>query len=79
MAEIPVIVSNLYEMNRLVEKYNIGVVAKENNVEGLKNAIKKALKVDKEVLRNNIKQVKTIYNWQEQEKVLLRVYKDLEK
>jgi glycosyltransferase involved in cell wall biosynthesis len=66
-------------MNRLVEKYNIGVVAKENNVDGLKRAIERALKLDKEVLKNNIKKVKTIYNWQEQEKILLQVYKDLNK
>jgi glycosyltransferase involved in cell wall biosynthesis len=79
MAEIPVIVSNLYEMRRLVESYNIGVVARENNVEGLKNAIKNALKLDKEVLKENIKKVKKIFNWENQEKVLLNVYKELEK
>jgi glycosyltransferase involved in cell wall biosynthesis len=79
MAEIPVIVSNLYEMNRLVEKYNIGVVAKENNVDGLKRAIERALKLDKEVLKENIKKVKKIFNWENQEKVLLNVYKELEK
>jgi glycosyltransferase involved in cell wall biosynthesis len=79
MAEIPVIVSNLYEMKRLVETNSIGVVAKENSPDGLKEVIKNALKLDKEVLKNNIKKVKIIYNWQEQEKVLLRIYKDLKK
>jgi len=77
MAEIPVIVSNLYEMKRLVEKYKIGVVAKENSVKGLKKAIKEALKLNKEKLKENIKKVKKIYNWEEQEKVLLEVYKGL--
>jgi glycosyltransferase involved in cell wall biosynthesis len=77
MAEIPVIVSNLYEMKRLVEDNNIGVVAKKNTPKGLKEAIKEAVKLDKEKLKTNIKNVKTIYNWENQEKVLLEVYKEL--
>mgnify|MGYP001770751853 CR=1 FL=1 len=77
MAEIPVIVSNLYEMKRLVELNNIGTVAKENTSQGLKEAIEEAVKLDKEELKTNIQKLKTIYNWEEQEKVLLDVYKDL--
>jgi glycosyltransferase involved in cell wall biosynthesis len=77
MAEIPVIVSNLYEMKRLVESNKIGTVAKENTPNGLKEAIEKAVKLDKEELKTNIQKLKTIYNWEEQEKVLLEVYKDL--
>jgi len=78
MAEIPVIASNLYEMKRLVEDNNIGVVAKQNTPDGLKEAIQKAVLLDKQKLYVNIQKVKEIYNWQEQEKVLLEVYKDLD-
>jgi len=78
MAEIPVIVSNLYEMKRLVEKNNIGVVAQENSPNGLKEAILKAVQMDKEELQQNIQEVKEVYNWEEQEKVLLDVYKELD-
>jgi glycosyltransferase involved in cell wall biosynthesis len=77
MAEIPVIVSNLYEMRRLVEKNNIGAVAKENTPQGLKKAIEEAVNLDKEELKANIQKIKKIYNWEEQEKVLLKVYRDL--
>lgn len=77
MAEIPVIVSNLYEMKRLVESNKIGTVAKENTPEGLKAAIEEAIKLDKEKLKTNIQKLKTIYNWEEQEKVLLEIYKGL--
>jgi glycosyltransferase involved in cell wall biosynthesis len=77
MAEIPVIVSNLYEMKRLVEDNKIGVVAKENTPQGLEEAILKASKLNKEELQKNIQKVKEIYNWEEQEKVLLDVYKEL--
>ena len=76
MAEIPVIVSNLPEMKRVVED-NIGLVAENNTPKGLKIAIKEALKLDKKELQRNIQKVKKIYNWEEQEKVLLEVYKDL--
>jgi len=79
MAEIPVIVSNLYEMKRLVEDNNIGVVAKENTPNGLKEAISKAIQLDKEELNKNIQKVKEIYNWEEQERVLLEVYEGLKK
>jgi glycosyltransferase involved in cell wall biosynthesis len=78
MADLPVIVSNLYEMKRLVENNNIGVVAKENTPQGLKQAICEAIKLDKDELNKNIQKVKQVYNWQEQEKVLLKAYKELE-
>ncbi len=77
MAEIPVIVSNLYEMKSLVESYSIGVVAKVNTPKGLKDAIKQAIKLDKKELQQNIQKAKDIYNWEEQEKVLLDAYKDV--
>ncbi len=79
MAEIPVIVSNLYEMKRLVENNSIGVVAKENSAQGLKKAIQKATQLDKNELHTNIQKVKEIYNWEEQEKVLLSLYRGLDK
>ena len=77
MAEIPVIVSHLYEMKRLVEENKVGIVARENSSNGLKEAINKVLKLDKYKLQKNIIEVKKIYNWEEQEKILLNVYKEL--
>lgn len=77
MAEIPVIVSNLYEMKRLVEFNKIGIVSKENTINGLKEAVDTAVILDKKELILNIKELKKIYNWEEQEKVLLNVYKEL--
>ncbi len=76
MAEIPVIVSNLPEMKRVVEN-NIGVVAQNNTPKGLNVAIKQALKLDKKKLQANIQKAKEIYNWEEQEKVLLDLYRGL--
>jgi len=78
MAEIPVIVSDLYEMKKIVNKNKIGIVAKENSIDGLRDAINEAVKLNKQELLNNILQVKKIYNWEEQEKYLLQVYSELE-
>lgn len=77
MAELPVIVSNLYEMKRLVEKNHIGVVAKENSPQGLQTAIKEAVKLNRDELQQNIQKVNATYNWQHQEKVLIQLYKEL--
>ncbi|PIF03444.1 MAG: glycosyl transferase family 1 [Arcobacter sp.] len=77
MAEVLVIVSDLPEMKRLVQTNEIGTIAKQNTPIGLKEAIKKAVLLDKKQLLINIKKVKHIYNWEEQEKVLLNIYKDL--
>jgi glycosyltransferase involved in cell wall biosynthesis len=77
MAEIPVIVANLYEMKNIVNAYKIGVVAENNSVEGLKDAIENAQMLDQQEVHENIKKIKKIYNWEAQEKVLLDVYRSL--
>ena len=77
MAEVPVIVSDLPEMKRIVEDYKVGVVATSNSGKGLADAIKKATSMDKAELNTNIKKAKKIFNWEEQEKVLLEVYNEL--
>ena len=77
MAEVPVIVSNLPEMKKLLDQYQVGVIANDNSERALKEAILKASNLDKESLSKNIKCVKEIYNWEEQEKVLLELYRGL--
>ena len=77
MADLPIIVSNAFEMRKLVENNKVGVVSKENTPEGLKEAIETSIILDKIELSKNIKKVKKIYNWEEQEKVLLKVYNEL--
>lgn len=77
MAEIPVIVSNLYEMKRLVEAHNVGEVAVENTPCGFIKAVENISRKDYNLLVENVKKIKQKYNWQEQEKILLNVYKSL--
>jgi glycosyltransferase involved in cell wall biosynthesis len=78
MAEVPVIVSNLPEMKKIVVDNKVGIATEENSIEGLKEAIIKASKLDKVKINNNLKRLKMVYNWEEQEKVLLKTYRGLE-
>jgi len=75
MAGVPVIVSNLPEMKKLVEQYEVGVVAKENNPKELAEAIILASSLDKGYVQKQLNSVKSIYNWEEQEKILISLYR----
>ena len=77
MVGMAVIVSNLPEMRRIVEEYGVGVVVQDKSVDGLKDAIAKAVVLDKNTLAHNIQKLRLKYNWQEQEQVLLKVYNEL--
>jgi glycosyltransferase involved in cell wall biosynthesis len=77
MAGIPVLVSNLVEMKRLVEEYRVGVVAPENTVEGFLAAVNVSLKLDYEQTLNKVYESRKLFNWELQEKVLISIYTDL--
>lgn len=77
MSDIPIIVSNLPEMSKVVESSKVGVVAFENTPDGLREAINQSLKLDREKIVENIQHIKSKYSWEEQEKVLIEVYSSL--
>lgn len=77
MAGIPVLTSNLVEMKQLVEKYKLGIVAKENSVQGVIGAINESMLIDYNKTVVNIKKINKVFNWEEQENVLLKVYSEL--
>ena len=72
MAEIPIIVSNLYEMKKLVENYKIGIVADEYSIKGLSEAIQKAILLNKDEMRENLRKAKINFNWENQEGILIK-------
>ena len=77
MAEVPVIVSDLPEMKNIVQNNHIGIIMKSNDKKGIKEAIIEAITLDQSQLKHNLQNLKKIYNWEEQEKILLKVYKEL--
>lgn len=52
-------------------------MAKENTIEGLKEAMNNASNLDSSILLENIKKIKKEYNWENQEKILLEQIKDI--
>lgn len=74
MAGLPLIVSNLPEMKKIVVDYGVGIVADNNTEEGLKNALYDIVTRNKNNLVNNTIRVTKLFNWEEQEKILLDVY-----
>lgn len=78
MAELPLVVSNLPEMKKVVQNNHIGTVVKENTPEGILNAIEETKSLDISQLKQNLRATKKIYNWENQEKVLIETYRSLE-
>ena len=77
MSEIPVVVSDLFEMKRFVNENNLGVVLKNNTPKDFKKLIYNLMKTNSNDFKSNIYKVKSLYNWEEQEKVFLNLYKKL--
>lgn len=77
MTGLPIICSNFPEMVRLVQKYKIGICAEPDNVNSIVSAIKNIMQEDYEVLSDNARKMALKNCWEEQEKVLLKLYKDL--
>ncbi len=75
-AGLPIIVSDLFEMRRIVNKYKNGVNVPES-VDSLVKTIKKLTIRDINNYLENIPEMKKVYNWSEQEKVLLNIYKNI--
>lgn len=76
-AGLPVIISNLPEMKKFVQTHGIGLVAKENNVDGYTSVIKEFN--DKNIYRfkENALETSKKVNWKAQEKKLYDLYSSL--
>ncbi len=77
MVKIPLIVSNLPQMREVVEDYGVGVVVKSNSVEGIRESIREALELDRDELEENLNRAREVFNWQNQERVLVELYSSL--
>ena len=76
-AGLPVVVSNMKEMKELVEKYDMGVVVKDNKIESINNAIDKILDLDIERMKQNSRRCAEENSWNVQEKILKKVYQGM--
>jgi glycosyltransferase involved in cell wall biosynthesis len=77
MAGLPILVNDLAEMKRLVDAYRCGVVMASDTTEGIFAAVEKIMAEDLSVYSANARKLAERYNWEEQEKVLLSVYREV--
>lgn len=73
MAGVPVVVSNLYELERFVRLNGVGVVATSDDVRGIRKAIDDALLLDRVELNGRIDSIRPSLSWESQEEVWHRV------
>lgn len=78
MVGIPVIVSDLPEMKRVIQTYNVGVVADTGSAAGIRAAVDSAMQLDRVSMQKAINTAAEVFNWQAQERVLLDVYTTLQ-
>lgn len=77
MARLPVIVSDLPELSKMVNDYGVGVVLKDNTPEGFLSLLHAQEWHDQCAYVTNIDKVRPVFCWEKQEKVLLGIYSGL--
>lgn len=77
MAGLPIIVSPLPEMKKVVENYQSGVVAKDISTKGFAEAIESLLDKDLQKISSHSLKMAQKYNWEVQENKLFEAYENL--
>ena len=73
-AEIPVVVSDLPEMKKVIINYNIGTFLKKRTPEDLAELIKRVVATNYSI---KLKEAKKILTWESEEKKLFKIFKNL--
>lgn len=74
MAGLPVLVSNLYEMERTVRESGIGLVTEENTPESFRKTVRRALEIDRDMFIEPLRVFSERYNWNTQEQTYLAAF-----
>jgi len=74
MAGVPVIVTNLFEMEKLVTKHKIGYVIDKFDGNSLSKLITQTSKIEINQFKSNLNIFKEKYNWNNEEKKLIDIY-----
>jgi len=77
MAEIPILAFPTKEIKNMIEKMKIGIVTDDFTVESFTKAIELASKMDTNTYKEQLIKMKHKYNWENQEKLLIEIYKSL--
>lgn len=74
---LPVVVSPVVEVKKLVENYNAGEVIKSHNPKDIARAVMKVKQVGKEHYQENLKKAVQENNWQQEQKVWVDIFTSL--
>lgn len=77
MVGLPVIVSNMQEMRRFVNQYELGIVVNEQTPEAFNQAINNLITMDFSQLKYNARQAAIKYSWEVQEEKMFVAYHKL--
>tara|TARA_B100000886_G_scaffold332249_1_gene284746 strand:+ start:864 stop:1991 length:1128 start_codon:yes stop_codon:yes gene_type:complete len=77
MAGLPVIASDLPEMRKVINEYDVGALCSLGKPSDIEEAMKAVRCFDNAILDINLKKINKKFNWQNQEKVLRTVYESI--
>lgn len=75
MTGLPVIISNMKEMREMVERYDMGIVVKDESIDAINSAIDKILESDIEKMKKNARRCAEENSWEKQEIKMINEYK----
>jgi glycosyltransferase involved in cell wall biosynthesis len=75
MARVPVVVSDLPEMRRVVDDFSIGVVLRDWSVESLLRALRDLEEMNSIELSRSLNRAAEYFSWENQEIILAQAYK----
>jgi glycosyltransferase involved in cell wall biosynthesis len=76
-AGLPILVSNLPEMSKIVTEYDCGMVIEHDTPAAVRAAVDNILRADLAAYAKNARRMVERYNWEAQEKVLLSLYEEV--
>ena len=78
MAGLPLVVSDLPEMKRMVEEYDCGVICRSSRPESILSAVDEVLSGDHKGLGSNARRMAEDHCWEKQEEKLLELYDSMQ-
>lgn len=75
MTGLPVIISNMKEMRETLERYDMGIVVKDESIDAINSAIDKILESDIEKMKKNARKCAEENSWEKQEIKMINEYK----
>lgn len=75
MTGLPVIISNMKEMRETLERYDMGIVVKDESIDAINSTIDKILESDIEKMKKNARKCAEENSWEKQEIKMINEYK----